>query len=209
MVRDLAILAWKKMRLDRFENSAVLHELNRRFVDEEFFGDGDLLTAEEANAWVDYRLDPQGHPEMAEKMRQLAKKNISEALLHKLKVDDPVLYDHILPASELPKPRGFEDYLLLLDNSEPLPNLFRRCLERHLKIHQRLVALEVNPEAVDDRLRQIKERRLLLFLEARTGRRVQDDLDRAFYRTLNELRRHQSWRRAQSEINVTPASDDD
>ena len=58
-----------------------------------------------------------------------------------------------------------------------------------------------------ERLRQIvieiKEARLLKFLQHNGIQRVHDDLDRAFYRTLSELRKHQHWRQERNTVDVT------
>ena len=57
------------------------------------------------------------------------------------------------------------------------------------------------------RLRQIvkdiKETRLLKFMQHNGIQRVHDDLDRAFYRTLTELRKHQNWRQERNTVDVT------
>ncbi len=56
---------------------------------------------------------------------------------------------------------------------------------------------------------QIQERRLLKFIQFKSAQRVYDDLDRSFYKTLSELRRHQQWRRDMQAIDVTPTEDDE
>ncbi len=55
----------------------------------------------------------------------------------------------------------------------------------------------------------IQEKRLLKFIQFNSAQRVHDDLDRSFYKTLSELRRHQQWRRDMQAIDVTPAEDDE
>jgi hypothetical protein len=39
-------------------------------------------------------------------------------------------------------------------------------------------------------------------LQGKLSSRVYDDLQRAFYRTLGEFKRHQTWRRAQRVVDV-------
>jgi hypothetical protein len=53
-------------------------------------------------------------------------------------------------------------------------------------------------------VKSVKEKRLLVIMELDKPRRVHSDLDRAFYRTLSELRKHQQWRQARNIIDVTP-----
>ena len=50
----------------------------------------------------------------------------------------------------------------------------------------------------------VKEKRLLDLIQVQGVMRAHDDLSRAFYRTLSELRRQQSWRQKISAIDVTP-----
>ena len=52
-------------------------------------------------------------------------------------------------------------------------------------------------------LKEIKEARLLKFMQESSIQRVHDDLDRAFYRTLSELRKHQLWRQERNTVDVT------
>ncbi len=50
----------------------------------------------------------------------------------------------------------------------------------------------------------VKEKRLLELMQDQGIMRAYDDLSRAFYRTLAELRRQQSWRQKMGIIDVTP-----
>jgi hypothetical protein len=52
-------------------------------------------------------------------------------------------------------------------------------------------------------VKEIKEGRLLKFMQESSVQRVHDDLDRAFYRTLSELRKHQHWRQERNTVDVT------
>lgn len=51
---------------------------------------------------------------------------------------------------------------------------------------------------------EVQEGRLLALAQRNNSRRAQDDLDRAFYKTLSELRRQQKWRREQSTVTINP-----
>ena len=52
-------------------------------------------------------------------------------------------------------------------------------------------------------VKEIKEGRLLKFMQESSVQRVHDDLDRAFYRTLSELRKHQHWRQERNTVDVS------
>ena len=50
----------------------------------------------------------------------------------------------------------------------------------------------------------MRELRLLKFMQLEGVKRAQDDLARAFYRILSELRKQIEWRQKNSPIDVTP-----
>ena len=53
-------------------------------------------------------------------------------------------------------------------------------------------------------MRQLQERRILMSMQQGNVTRIHDDLDRAFQRTLSELRRQQNWRRDRATLTISP-----
>jgi hypothetical protein len=49
---------------------------------------------------------------------------------------------------------------------------------------------------------QIRDKRLVEFLNLNRSQRVSDDLDRAYFKTLDELRKQKEWRRRQEIVDV-------
>ena len=49
---------------------------------------------------------------------------------------------------------------------------------------------------------QIRDKRLVEFLNLNRSQRVSDDLDRAYFKTLEELRKQKEWRRRQEIVDV-------
>lgn len=213
MVRDLAGITWKKMRLDRLENSAIITEMKRPFVKEEF-PVGSTITAALANHWLAFKKSPEAYQSAAE----AAKEHLAKARPLEATALAPVIKAHPLLREALPHIVLSLEDPWRADTAQQLKGLTRRPeefkaeyarltrvgLEGFQGLVAELKAIAANPTALETQLQQMKEARLLKFLESRNGRRVQDDLDRSFYRTLGELRRHQSWRRQQSEITVEP-----
>jgi len=76
----------------------------------------------------------------------------------------------------------------------------RRAREEAEQVCQVAKQLPAIKTAVTD----LKERRLLELMKNQGVIRVHDDLSRAFYRTLSELRRQQTWRQKIGAIDVTP-----
>lgn len=61
-----------------------------------------------------------------------------------------------------------------------------------------------NAEAIEEANHKVRDLRLLKFMQLEGAKRAQDDLARAFYRTLSELRKQIEWRQKNSPIDVTP-----
>lgn len=61
-------------------------------------------------------------------------------------------------------------------------------------------------DAIEEVVSRIKEKRLLEIMQLDKTRRIHDDLSRAFFRPLTELRKHQEWRRRLLIINI-PSQD--
>lgn len=86
-------------------------------------------------------------------------------------------------------------------------DFIQRYANQFLKVHEVETWTIDHIDELSQGIKEMKEARLLRFLQQKDTQRVHDDLDRAFYRTLNELRNHQKWRRDQSAIDVTDAED--
>ena len=57
-------------------------------------------------------------------------------------------------------------------------------------------------EEAEAAIRQLQEKRILMAMTQSGLNRIHDDLDRAFQRTLGELRRQQNWRRDRATVTV-------
>jgi hypothetical protein len=212
MVRDLASLTWKKLRLDRLEHQALLRELARRITYNEIklhlgvkpradvdwvFDQMDQVD----EAWVS---DAKGDLEFVEKMQSFDRSTIDVAALTRQSSS----FAHALS-------RSAEEYGV--SNLKAL--LISGKVSSDYGITQvpfwDVVFSKISNEASDilwvwehrDELKraiqQEKDQRLVKFLMGDELRRAHDDLGRAFYKTLAELRKHQEWRSRRA-IDVTP-----
>lgn len=207
MVHDLAVLTWKKMRLARLEQSAMLRELNDPFKAYEFPPSG-RVNADMANAIrrlsAGGLLDWQAAFAWADQMQGAT---LTAEDVDRLQVEAPLLFsalEEIFCESlkEPPEPALWAKKRITSEKGDPIPLLQYGITIFYNEYNDIKSGLD-NLDEVQARIKEVQERRLLQFMERQIGRRVHDDLDRAFYRTLAELRRHQSWRRALSEITVT------
>ena len=86
-------------------------------------------------------------------------------------------------------------------------DFIKRYSDMFIKSHELEIWVIDRIDQFKQGIGQMKEGRLLRFIQQKNIQRVLDDLDRAFYRTLNELRNHQKWRRDESAIDVSDAED--
>lgn len=205
MVRDLAVLTWKKMRLDRIEHAAMMQELNKPFEAFEFYRNK-LLNHEVANKLMGLEGTPEEHRRAYQKAFDLLDGTLSAKIVPALQQDYPLIFKEIAfyADHEFREPIPRTDWAtetVTLESEEEVPFL-EWALERFLRDYIGLENVFSDLEAAQAEIRQAQAKRLLKFLEARTHNRAQDHIDRAFYRTLGELRRHQGWRRSLSEITV-------
>lgn len=205
MVRDLAVLTWKKMRLDRIEHTAMMRELNIPFESFEFYS-SKFLNHDIANKLINLEGSPEEHRRAYQKASDLLDGTLSADLVPVLQQDYPLIFEKLSIFSEI----GFKEPIpqanwatktVILNSGKELPFL-AWALDRFLQDYDVFEGVFSDLEAALAEIRQVQAQRLLNFLEKRAHNRAQDHIDRAFYRTVGELRRHQGWRRSLSEITV-------
>ncbi|WP_156471313.1 hypothetical protein [Polynucleobacter sinensis] len=81
-------------------------------------------------------------------------------------------------------------------------------LEQVIKDMRERLWYAKHQDAIGDAVAKIKEARLLDLMQLDKTRRVHDDLSRAFFRALAELRRHQEWRRRLLIVDIPPQAED-
>ena len=165
MVRDLAMLVWKRMRVNRVEQ-AVLHQMILLPLTEErvqrSFGPGFVSRAMS-------RLEPYVPPSGAEYARALEVRQQLFCTLEEAKEPPAPELEHVL--------------------NEALTTIW----------------LQENRTEIEAALRRAKDTRLLEYMKRENTQRAYDDVGRAFYRTLAELRKQQDWRIRRSAVLVTDA----
>ena len=102
-----------------------------------------------------------------------------------------------------PSPESFKELEFAADGYNK--ELFFRFALRALKSRiEQTYFVGNNLAKIKAAVTNVKEKRLLDLIQVQGVMRAHDDLSRAFYRTLSELRRQQSWRQKIGVIDVTP-----
>jgi hypothetical protein len=214
MVHDLAVLTWKKLRVDRVEHAVMTQMVLLPMPEERIqisFGPDFLTSAmprlvpfvpatqaefEEASVLIEQAQTVLAAPDsqLNPKTLQCKWPAVYEALCYW--ADDCALNVNELISGTS------------IDNS--MPDL-EDALEEIIATNQTVLWLWNNGERLAVAMQQAQDSRLLEYMKGNNNvtQRTFDDIGRAFYRTLAELRRQQDWRfrrNAVSVDDVTPKS---
>ena len=215
LVRDLAIITWKRFRMERIERSSLLKKLNEPVTYDDYLMEGiridpnaelavqflddlneDVMVCfheflEESEPWWDSNQDDRDIKGLPVNYPALFQWLITQARNLKLEVsDDPTPEEVCSLVFEFRR----YNFTLFIDYA------------RHFFIQRRdgLAWIEKNLEQLKRANVAVKERRLLFEVQQLGAERVNDDLNRSLYKILSELRKHQQWRRQMSIVDVTP-----
>jgi hypothetical protein len=214
MVRELAVVVWKKHRLERLALSASLKVLNQPIEEGDYRRHGLKIRAT-AWYWINHldALDETTvdiEAAMEEEAILYLDRELYAADLEEMKLSSPHLYKAILVSAEN---NGFFDEE---PSTEALAALMVGNEELESIQFVQVAITNANERAEDinwaygnaDKIRaavaSVKAQRLLGVMELEKPRRVNDDLSRIFFRTLSELRKHQQWRQARNTVDITP-----
>ena len=205
IVRELATITWKKLRLEKLEQSSFLRTMNAPIRDYDFsdygihfndttfafFIEGVVIPKEEARA-------------LEEKLGialQLRGQNFTSEQYRTIKSKSPEIYREIIEiglscncfAAEPSINNLALTYIELERGGEQ--SLSRYALEVIISSAQNTLWHFNRYDAIKEAVSRIKEKRLLEIMQIDKTRRIHDDLSRTFFRALTELRKHQEWRR--------------
>ena len=208
MVHNLTVLTWKKLRAQKIEHSCLVRALTTKFDYGDYFNrivPVPIADASVTLAMVD--VLPHGEEELwivaFTYCKQFVDEVPSEQELLVLKQVSPLLYDYLETKAGSRKACGFWPSMTVkTQHGHVLPFIQYNC--NAFLTENRILAQAVEHIVpIRQLVKEIKEARLLKFLQQNSIQRVHDDLDRAFYRTLSELRKHQHWRQERNTVDVT------
>ena len=210
MVRDLAVLAWKKIRLENLELRFILSRLNEplSFLDKhdtKFLSSHQVesildqlcdYTSElkkEAELAVSYAEQLQANGATAEDLEGLEK---SHPLIHKGLIAEIEEFDFTHPTA-----KNVLEYEIENDDGKT-ERFWTYFLKIAIEDLSQTVWLCENRAAIEQELQAVKDKRLMELMQNEKPSRAFDDLRRNFYRTLSELRKHQEWKRKMQVVDV-------
>jgi hypothetical protein len=211
MVRDLASLTWKKLRLERLEHAALIRVMNRNvsFTEALMHFNG---TVRQSAEWVFQQIDNAGpawvkdgstRKDFANKMRLVDRRTLDLQQLER----ESTSFFRIL--TQCAQESGLTDLKTAIISGRvnlllrPAIALWDYAIETAIKEAEDILWVVQNKAELLAAIQCVKDQRLVDFVVGEKLRRAHDDLSRAFYKALSELRKHQEWRRNRP-IDITP-----
>lgn len=219
MVHELAVLAWKKLRLERVEHQLMRDQLKapitpQEYIDAGFVGKGGAEFALQQMEKMDDQFVA-NHTKDLELARSLKKDRHNESLLQSLEQDHPNFYVRLQKVVRQ-LDRGQQQIIVAwtgIDNDKPsyktkrtaadIPaSILSEALDQVIEESEAVLHVSKNIEYIQGLNSKILDKRLMAMMESATSHRVHEDLGRLFSRRLKELREQQSWRLKRDIIDV-------
>lgn len=223
MAHDLTVITWKKRRLTNTEHAVMMAQLQAPISAEEFFEAG--LPRRDEFKWALENLDFLTHENLAlyerhaELVKGMGREEVRAKRIAEIQQNEPVLFERlsrltleVLDAVDrndhdaLSPMVSLHAHLQINRNGhieETISELAVYC-EREITAQAEGMRYAMTHLDVINAIKQLVRDKRHLALVAMGGQsRAMDDLNRAFYRTLKELRTHQEWGRRHRVIDVT------
>lgn len=210
MVRDLAVLVWKKIRLENLELRFTLARLNAPLKYSEKC-DTEYLSSDKVESSIPYLSDytAEFKSEAVPTLNfatQLQARGATIEDLESLSVSYHILHQKLVEYInhyEFTNSTSKNVLRYEIDNDDGESELFWDYFLREAikDLGHTIWLCEIRPK-VEQELQVVKDKRLMELMENEKPSRAFDDLRRNFYRTLGELRKHQEWKRKMQVVDV-------
>jgi hypothetical protein len=219
MVHELAVLAWKKLRLERVEHQLMRDQLKspitpKEYIDAGFEGKGGVAFALNQLDQIDDQLIA-NHTEDLELAMSLKKDRDNQSRLKSLDQD---YFDFYVRLQKIVRDldQGPQKVVYVwtgVNDDKPScntkliaadipPSLLTDALNQMIEESEAVLYVSKNIELIQGLKSKILDKRLMHMMESTTSQRVHEDLGRLFSRRLKELREQQSWRLKRDIIDV-------
>lgn len=210
MERDLAVLAWKKIRLENLELRFIPSRLNESlsFIDKH---DTKFLSSHQVGSILDqlcdYTSKLKKEVELAVRYaEQLEVNGATITDLEGLEKSHPLIHKRLIVEIEEfdfthPTAKNVLEYEIENDDGET--ELFwNYFLREAIEDLQQTIWFCDNRDKIEEELKAVEDKRLMELMHNEEPSRAFDDLRRNFYRTLSKLRKHQELKRKMQVVDV-------
>ena len=217
MVHELAVLTWKKIRLEQLEHRTIIAQFNAPPKQFELPNARFINKIGVQNHWAQLHTFKESdlalYQDSLEHARKLAKqKSFAPEDLQQIQLAHPNLYDLILDQAKLfsVADRPHEELVITrVEESGGSISLFMTyALEQVTPTLENLIWIHSELPTIQAEVQQYRDTKLISLMQNINLSRAHDDLSRFFFRTLAELRKHQQWRYQKTAIDLAPAEQD-
>ena len=213
LVHQLAVVTWKKLRVDRIEHSHFMGVVHRPYVSVELEPVEHLLPPRGGLSWVNEarhrtRSERDGIVaalQRAGSLLALPAAGYPPETVARIAQEAPVLFRHLqIEAADYNISDDGSDWLtVVVSDADGTDGTFlaRSCVS-FCKQYVSWEWLLCERESAEQALNQLQQQRILVSMRQGNVNRIHEDLDRAFQRTLAELRRQQNWRRERATLTI-------
>ena len=210
MVRDLAVLAWKKIRLENLELRFTLARLNAP-LDYSDKDDAKFLSSHRVQSNLQhlpsYTKELKNEAELAKAFAEQAQvKDATIEELEALEKTHPLIHKKLVEYINhygFTNPTAKNVLRYEIENDDGESELFwNYFLKDSIADLKQIIWFCDNRAEIEKELQAVKDKRLMELMENEKPSRAFDDLRRNFYRTLSELRKHQEWKRKMQVVDV-------
>lgn len=210
MVRDLAVLAWKKIRLENLELRFTLARLNAP-LDYSDKDDAKFLSSHRVQSNLhrlpSYTKELKSEAELAKAFAEQAQvKDATIEELEALEKTHPLIHKKLVEYINhygFTNPTAKNVLRYEIENDDGQKELFwSYFLKDSITDLKQTIWFCDNRAEIEKELQAVKDKRLMELMQNERPSRAFDDLRRNFYRTLSELRKHQEWRRKMQVVDV-------
>ena len=206
LVSELATLTWKKLRLQKLEQSQLIMILESPIKMDELKAEGIQLLDDVYKLWINGDIDDLKLIESYKKAISrisvlLGQRMLSLQDLLSLKDEHPFVYESIITNYKNNFPQIYEDidledviYKMIKEPNQPENFFVTVVLKRVMAFCKNAVWVFDHRDAVDQAVSNIKQKRLIKAFETEGLRRANDDTTRSLMRVLGEFRKHSEWR---------------
>lgn len=212
LTHDLTVITWKKLRLEKLEQSAFVRALNAKIS---YFDLDSSLGLNYQYEWLINRIEIVDEALVAESRAQIAYINglsdygISKDQFFDLPNQLPALFEFIKTLAlehfeadiRDPKPENMTNLFIYDEGNKKIP-FQDYALELALKRARQVIYVSEHLDEIKSAVTAIKEKRLLDQMQVAGLTRANDELSRAYFKTLSELRKQQQWRLKMTAIDV-------
>jgi hypothetical protein len=205
LVREMAVITWKKLRLEKLEHDYCSRQLAAQITLEEFLSIDHRFTELMYRFWIDSKalisMELEKVSKMVKYIEPHRRRNVSVAQLKYIKAEFKNLYASILDVYEQARPLATQEPDLeelvaarVREPDGPEKYLIPLCIDKLLPQIQAGLKCAKFRDQIEEGVIQIRQERLLKMMQLGGVQRASDDLNRAMIRTVGEYRKHHEWR---------------